>query len=216
MNLVLLHGLARTERTMRSLGELLSADGHVVHALPYPSRAGGLDSLARGMAASLDKLGLAGGGDELGFVAHSMGGLVLRALPRHLSGFRCGRCVLLGSPINGSIVAERFGNHPALRAFYGPALADLAPSRVRGLPGVPGPFGVIAGTRWTPLVPAATLLAVAARGERSDSTVLVRETRDEAMADFVEVPYAHSFLADRALVQRQVAYFLRNGVFERR
>lgn len=130
---------------MNALASVLAGAGHSVHNLDYPSRQQLLAELAENVAAQLRERGLADGGPDVGFVTHSMGAMVLRALPLSLSGFRCGRSVLLGPPFNGSVIAGHWGTHPLFRLLFGPALADLSPALVAQLPAVPGPYAVIAG-----------------------------------------------------------------------
>ncbi len=214
MRLALLHGLARSSRSMSTLAEALERGGHRAHLVDYGSRRAPLATIAVEVAEQLKTLGLADGGDDVGFVCHSMGGLVLRALPLALAGFACGRSVLLGSPVGGSLLAERLEARQPLRYFFGPALEDLTPARVAFLPKVPGAFGTVAGTRWSPLLPGAWLLRAFAPGRPSDSTVLVDETRSPDAADHVEVNVAHTFLARDAAVHRHVLRFLERGRFD--
>jgi hypothetical protein len=196
---------------MRALGRVLAAEGHRIHNVGYPSTRERLDDLAHGVAEQLRTRGLDGGGSDIGFVTHSMGGIVLRALPRVLPGFMCGRSVLLGPPINGSIIAERGGNHPLLKTLFGPALAELAPAMVATMQRVPGPFAVIAGSTWTPLLPSAHILRRLAPGQPSDSTVLVTETMAPDAAQHRVVKGTHSFLPMNADAQRLVVSFLKAG-----
>jgi hypothetical protein len=215
MKLVLLHGLARTTRSMTSLERTLERGGHTVTPLAYPSRQRRLPALARELAERLDAIGVGRGGPDAGFVTHSMGGLLLRALGGARPEVRWGRSVLLGCPLRGSILAERLHGVRAVRLLFGPALEDLSPAAVARLPEPPCTFGVIAGSTWSPLLPGAFFLRAWARGQPSDSTVLVEETRSPAAADHLVVPGVHSLLAQNREVQNQVLAFLSTGRFSR-
>lgn len=214
MRIVLLHGLARTSRSMRVLERTLAAAGHAPHRVGYRSRTAPLVAHAGAVARQLDALGLGAGGGDVGFVCHSMGGLVLRALAQVRPGFRCGRAVLLGCPIHGSILAERLGHVTPVRALFGPALADIARARLDRLPPPPcDELGAIAGTRWSPLLPGAFFLEVWARGRPSDGAVLVEETQTPHAVDHVTVPVIHTLLPTSRAVHAQVLAFLADGRF---
>jgi pimeloyl-ACP methyl ester carboxylesterase len=214
MKVVLLHGLARTTRSVASLGRILERAGHEVAPLAYRSRQRRLSVLARELAVRLDALGLGSGGPDTGFVTHSMGGLLLRALAAERPGVRWGRSVLLGCPLRGSILAERLCAVRAVRMLFGPALQDLSPAAVASLPDPPCVFGVIAGSTWSPLLPGAHFLRAWARGQPSDSTVLVEETRSPAATHHLVLPGVHSLLPQNARVQHQVLAYLATGRFD--
>jgi triacylglycerol lipase len=214
VRLVLLHALARSANSMRSMASFLSRQGHEVHVIEYATTHTRLMDIANNVGGQLERRGLFTGGADIGFVAHSMGGLVFRALGKVGPTFRCGRSVLVGSPIRGSIIAEHCSDWPIMKVLYGPAIADIAPRRVADLPPPPGPFATIAGTRRTRLLPASFILDRLAPGQRSDSTVLVEETRHSLEADHIEVAATHYMLPSTLEVQRQIALFLEHGRFD--
>src|SRR5262245_15086533 len=92
--LFLLHGLSRSARSMVPLARDLADAGFETHNLEYRSRRRSLADLAEDLSRNLADLGAEGGGPGVGFVCHSMGGLLLRALPLVRPGFRCGRSVM--------------------------------------------------------------------------------------------------------------------------
>jgi pimeloyl-ACP methyl ester carboxylesterase len=200
---------------MTSLERQLERAGHEVAPIGYASRRQPLRTLAAAVGERLDGIGAGRGGPDVGFVTHSMGGLLLRALAAERPDVRWGRSVLVGCPVSGSILAERLHRVRAVRLFFGPALEDLAPRAVEALPHPPCAFGVIAGSTWSPWLPGAHFLRAWARGQPSDSTVLVEETRSPAAADHVVVAGVHSLLPQNAEVHRQVLAFLATGRFLR-
>lgn len=210
---MLLHGLARTGWAMRPLARALERDGHETHVVGYASRSAPLRHLAGEVSDALLRLGLATGGEDVGFVAHSMGGLVVRALGLVMPGFSCGRSVVVACPMRGSLLASRLGASGAMRLAFGPALSDLTPEAVAALPAMPGPYGAIAGDTWSPLGPGAYFVRAWAPGRASDSTVLVDETRAEDAADHVVVRGVHGLLPASARVHDLVRVFLREGSF---
>lgn len=211
---VLFHALAREANSMRPLARFLAERGHGAHAIRFGTVHRSLAAVAQEAAASLQSHGLGDGGSDVAYVGHSLGGLVVRMLARQLPGFAWRGGVLLGSPIRGTVIAERGRHWLPLRALYGRVLDDMTPDAVARLPPPPGRFGTVAGTRWTPLLPAAHLTRALAPGEPSDSTVLVRETRHGDAADHVEVHACHFELPAHAAVHAQVAHFLEHGRFD--
>jgi pimeloyl-ACP methyl ester carboxylesterase len=213
MHLVLLHALARSPATMRSLARALEADGHEATILPYPSRVLPLDGLAEHVLEAIERRGLSRAGESLGFVGHSMGGVVYRAIARVEPTFRCGRSVLLGSPTMGSKVASVLAGIAPVRWAYGTALPELVPTSVQALPAFPGPTACIAGTRAFPLVPAYWVLRAIGELEPSDSTVLVREALHPEAAAHATIAAAHTFLPSHPEAHALTRRFLKAGNF---
>jgi triacylglycerol lipase len=207
MHLVLLHALARTALSMRRLGRDLEAAGHRITTIDYPSTRAPLPELARFVLDRLDSEGVHVDA-SVGFVGHSMGGLVYRSLPLARPSIRCGRSVVLGSPVNGSMVARALAAHAPFRLAYGPAFPMLAADHVSTLPPLPGPTLCIAGTRASPFVPAYWVLRALGNREPNDSTVLVREALHPDAEAHATVHAAHSFLASNVDVRRRVLAFV--------
>ena len=212
---MLLHGLGRTRYSMRRLERTLQARGYETLNHGYPSRSGDIASLAASMAQVVTAWADNG---PLDFVTHSLGGILVRAavasgaLPRD----RMGRVVMLGTPNEGSELADLLPTIPVIGSFYarvtGPAglelgtTADGVPGR---LPPVDFEVGVIAGDRsWNPWFSA--LL-----GEPNDGKVRVERTRVAGMTDFLVMPHWHPLLVSATDVIEQVVHFLECGAFKR-
>ncbi len=206
---VLLHGLARSDRAMRPLARRLAAEGFAVHALCY-------DSLRRdpeALVADLDALVSAccAEAERLHFVGHSLGAVLLRAYLAEHPLANLGRVVMLAPPNRGSELGDLVARSRLLRALFGPTAAQLGtgpeslPNRLR-----PPSFevGVLAGTRsWNPL--GSWLLP-----DQDDGTVSVASARLSGMRDFLALPVSHTFILRSALAASQAAHFLRHGRFE--
>lgn len=210
MIVVLLHALARTSFSMRGMARALERAGHETIAIDYRSTRAPLVMHAEHVLSVLARRGL-GARRDLGFVGHSMGGVVIRALPLADPTYHFARAVTLGSPVNGSKVAELLGAYAFFRAVYGPAFAELTPAFARTLPPAAGPIANIAGTRRAGWVPAAHVLRYFRVDEPSDSTVLVREAICENATARAEVDAPHSFLPSNREVQRLTLRFLERG-----
>lgn len=124
---VLLHGLARTRRSMRSLGRALEAEGRRVARLTYASTR---ESIERHAADLRDVLAGLEGVTRVSFVTHSLGGIVARtALADPEASWR-GRIevaslVQIAPPNGGSQTARRLDLAP-FRWFLGPSFTALA------------------------------------------------------------------------------------------
>ncbi len=209
MNVVLLHAIGRTRLSMRRLAARLGKEGYRAHCIGYPSTRKPMRELADIILDKLAGRDLLDG--EFDFVGHSMGGVMLRALFSRRPDLRVRRAVLLGAPINGSVIADHAGMLASL--YYGPAFADLRTSSVSELPAIPAPTGMIAGTRTLWVHPGLHYLRRLAPGEPSDSAVLLRETRADWLHEHTTVDVAHPALPANRRVLDLATRYLTTGTF---
>lgn len=208
---LLLHGLARTSRSMHPLARFLQRQGYLVHNAGYPSRNMSIEGLAQSHLpeafARLTEQGVA----TIHVVTHSMGGIVLRCFVRDAKPAHLGRVVMLSPPNQGSEVVDVLGRFAWFRWFFGPAGCQLGTGK-DGLPGRLGPvdfpLGIITGNR-----PALGLTHFFSGP--NDGKVSVARARVEGMDDFLVLPCGHSLIMRKAVVQLQVLHFLRHGCFQR-
>lgn len=207
---VLLHGLARTARSMSSLEDYLTDRNYLVANIGYPSREKKVESLAlEAIPRGLSACGEAEA-SPVHFVTHSMGGILLRYYLSRLSIDDLGRSVMIAPPNKGSEVVDELLDVPGFRAANGPAGAQLG-TGPEALPAKLGPVdypvGIIAGNKTiNPLL--SQLLP-----NPDDGKVSVESTRVEGMTDFRVVPASHTFIMDDEQVLALVAAFLREGSF---
>lgn len=205
---VLLHGLVRTDRSLRQLEKALSSADFQVHNLRYPSTNEPLDELL----VTLDRQisGCCADAPRLHFVTHSLGGILVRAYFSERSTSNVGRVVMLAPPNHGSEYADLFESSETFERLFGPTAPDLgtgADSLPNRLPSPSFEFGVIAGTRGVnPITP------LVIRGE-NDGTVSVASTTLPGMSDFITVPVSHSSIMRSDAVAGYVIQFLRHGRF---
>ena len=213
---LVLHGLGRTRSSMTQLVDYLSEHGdYDVLNVTYASTRVPLGEDARSLARLVSHLE---GVDEINFVAHSMGNLVIRhflhdqlAAARGLGiDPRIRRFVMLAPPNNGAALAERFQYDPVFRVVYGMGGQQFTKQWEQvqeRLATPPCPFGIIAGggvdrTGRNPLL----------EGD-DDMVVTVEETRLPGAADFVVVPVLHTFIMDNPQVHEYTLRFLQHGYF---
>ena len=205
---VLLHGLARTDRSLRPLEKRLSAAGFWVHNLRYPSTELGPEALVAHLHQQL--AACCAGAPRLHFVTHSLGGILVRAYLAEHALENLGRVVMLAPPNQGSEYVDRFGDSALFQSAFGPTGAELGTdpdSLPNRLPPPRFEFGVIAGTRG--VNPVSGLVVP---GE-SDGTVSVESTKLPGMSDFITVPVSHTFIMQSETVATYVIEFLRRGRF---
>ena len=185
---ILLHGVVRTWRSMNAMREPFEKAGYTVLRFGYPSTRTTIQQVAEHLHRAIESLE---GIDEINFVVHSMGGLVVRTYLAEHRDERMGRMVMLGVPNLGAHLADRLKDVALFRAIFGPAGQQLVADPAGFIARLPTPdfeFAVIAGARGTdrgynPLIP----------GD-DDGIVSVDSTRLPGAADFATVQGLHTFL----------------------
>ena len=208
---IVLHGLARTSASMATMAEALTEAGFVAVNVDYPSRDYPIEELAPlAVGAGLAQCAAAGASAKTHFVAHSLGGILVRKYLKDNVISNLGRVVMLGPPNQGSQAADALGDLPGIDWVHGPAGRQLG----KGPDSVPlalGPadfeLGVIAGTRTIDPITSAVL------DDPDDGRVSVADTRLEGMDDFVIVEHSHAFMMRLALPIELTIRFLRTGSF---
>jgi pimeloyl-ACP methyl ester carboxylesterase len=207
-DVVLLHGLGRTDRAMRPLAEALAAAGYRVHNLAYPSLAEEPEELVAIVTRQIDAC--CARAERLHVVTHSLGGLLARASLARAPRANLGRVVMLAPPNHGSAYVDLAREVDLPAAERVPAIAALGTDPAGfalALPAPTYPVGVIAGTRT--LNP---LDAVVVAGP-SDGAVSVASAQLDGMTDFLLVDATHSSIRRKPAVHAQVIAFLRSGRF---
>jgi len=207
---VLLHGIARTSRSLRKVESALQACGFATLNLDYASRRKPLDALAADIHPDITAFANAIGG-PLHFVAHSMGGLLTRVYVARHRPAALGRVVMLGTPNGGSEVADLLQGLWVYRAFYGPAGQQLTTEQAADLTSLPPPdyaIGVIAGVRSIDPIAARFILP-----RPNDGRVSVRSSKLVNMTDHTTVKASHTGLVRHRDAIDQTIAFLRDGRF---
>ena len=201
---VLVHGLYLHGLAMWPLARRLRRAGYEPVVFSYPSVRLSPVANARGLAQRVAALRTA----RVHFLAHSLGGIVIRQLFHQFPDQPPGRVVTLGAPHQGSAAASRLQ-----RRGLGFALGLSAEQGLLGkLPPWPADreLGSIAGTLNVGL---GRLLAVISGP--ADGTVRVAETRLPGMSDHICLPVSHTGMLFAPSVAAQACAFLATGRFRR-
>jgi hypothetical protein len=209
---VLLHGLFMRRPVMLALAWRLQQAGYRTRIFSY-------DTTGRTCAESARQLHRYVANIHAGtlhFVAHSLGGLVLRhGLPHWadpVADFgpnRRGHIVTLGTPHQGSDFARRLATFRLGRRLLGDSLENCL---LGGAPALPAgiSLGSLAGD--FPLGLGRTLPGLP---RPNDGMVAVAETRLEGMRDHVVLPVSHTGMLFSGTVAGQVLHFLQCGRFDK-
>ena len=207
---VLLHGIARTARSLRRIERALQTAGFATLNLDYRSRSKPLAALAADIHPQISDF--ADTTSQLHFLAHSMGGLLTRVYVARYRPARLGRVVMLGTPNGGSEVADLLRGLSLYRAFYGPAGQQLTTTQDDSLTSLPPPdypVGIIAGI--SSIDPIASYFVVP---RPNDGRVSLRSAQLANMADLTMVKASHTGLVRHPVAIAQAVAFLREGRFE--
>jgi pimeloyl-ACP methyl ester carboxylesterase len=207
---VLLHGIARTSRSLNKIERALQGSRFTTLNLDYASRSKPLEALAADIAPDIARFAERTNG-LIHFVGHSMGGLLIRVYLAKYRPARLGRVVMLGTPNGGSEVADLLQRLAIYRTFYGPAGLQLSTQQdpaLRALPPVDYDLGIVAGIGT--IDPISSLLVLP---RPNDGKVSVGRTMLDGMTDHTVVRASHPGLLRHPAAIGQTIAFLHEGRF---
>ncbi len=215
---VLLHGTVRSRSSLGGMARYLNQEGgYTAVNVSYASTREKIGD----HAASLKKLvdGLEGV-EEINFVAHSMGNLVVRHYLGDTTDPKSGRkmdprirrIVMLAPPNHGARMARTFQDNDIFRLVWGVSGAEMGRNWSRLEPRLATPgceFGVVAGD----IVVYGNVGNPIFEGE-NDLVVSVEETRLVGASDFAVLPVSHTTIMDDARTREYTLRFLLHGFFQ--
>jgi pimeloyl-ACP methyl ester carboxylesterase len=204
---ILVHGLwmsgfelAVLKRRLESAGEFRAL------AFSYPSLAGCMSDHAQ----SLLQCARSQRAEQMHFVGHSLGGIVVLRALEQAPDLPPGRAVLLGAPVQGSRAALGVSRLPFGRTILGTAVQEeCIDCTVREWKGS-REVGTIAGSMGLGLG-----RLFANLNTDHDGSVLVEETKLPGSKDHIVLSTSHTAMLFSAEVAEQTACFLRDGKFRR-
>jgi len=209
---ILLHGLARTSRSMNKAEKLLAAYGYQVINVDYPSRSAEISILAQKYISRAVQQCDVKGVKKIHFLTHSMGGILLRHYLASQTIDKLGRVVMLAPPNQGSEIVDKLGGWKLFYTLNGPAGLQLGTGN-SSVPNRLGPvgfeLGIIAGNKTINLLLSRLISGI------NDGKVSVSRAQVAGMKDFIVMPYSHPFIMRRKAVIEQALHFIQQGAFSR-
>lgn len=202
---ILVHGIIRSSKSFGKMRSRFQQEGYHAFCFDYPSTRVTIAESAEFLHRVIESMD---GIDEINFVVHSMGGLVVRAYLAEHHDERIRRMVMVGVPNLGAAMADRVQGIALYKAIFGPAGRQLVRDPGGFIAKLPTPdfeFAIIAGARGSEngynfLIP----------GD-DDGTVGVDSTRLPGAADFIAVRGIHSFLPGHHSVIDHSLRFVKEG-----
>jgi len=208
--IILLHGLARTSRSMNKAAELLAAYGYQVINVDYPSRSAEISILAQKYISQAVQQCEVKGVKTIHFLTHSMGGILPRDYLARQTIDKLGRVVMLAPPNQGSEVVDKLGSWKLFYTLNGPAGLQLGTGN-SSVPNRLGPvnfeLGIIAGNKTVNLLLSRLISGI------NDGKVSVSRAQVSGMQDFIVMPISHPFIMRRKAVIEQALHFIQQGAF---
>jgi len=210
---IIVHGFLMNSLVMKVIGKRFKAKGWKVHYFNYDSTFFEKETTLSELKKLVDNIK----GDDLYFVGHSMGGLVIRQFIHDNPSVRHKRVVTLGTPHNKStfanLVSESLLNE--LFGINGEAglIADLKEwdSETE--------IGSIAGSKPFGLFSVFSFLAPKKTEKEHllphDGTILVKETQLEGQEDHIVLNVSHTGLVYSKEAFEQTIHFFEKGKFKK-
>lgn len=204
-NILLIHGFLMNPLEMRLIGKRLKKSGFNVYYIKYPSVTKTSAENAKIIYRKIKQLQL----PQLHIVAHSLGGLVTLHLFNQFPDLPINRVVMLGTPINGSLIAKRMQHWFIISPLFTRSMTNALSGE--GLPAWTNhhDWGMIAGNKNFGIATIFNNLP-----KESDGTVMIEETKHQKQTDHIVVHSSHTGLLFSSIVARLTANFLATGRFK--
>jgi len=216
--LVLIHGLGRSRASMNKIKKYFLARDFEVFNAGYNGISNDYAQILKRLENQL--LGWVNPSLPLHFVGHSLGGILIRGLlaaqPQWQRRDNPGRCVMLGSPNQGTATADFMQSHRWL-SYLTPRVGKELTRDSQLLKSLPEPelqTGIIAGNvDFSLLIPVSWYYKRATENAPGDGVVEIERTKIQNMHDFIIMPLHHSFMTWDSSLVKEVDQFIQHGRF---
>jgi pimeloyl-ACP methyl ester carboxylesterase len=207
--IILVHGFFRKSRDMKTLSNMLKDMGYKTHAVNLPTIFKSLEDCYLAFKEQLDALNI-DKQDTCHFVGHSMGGLIIRYYLSKHKVPNIGKCVFIGTPNQGSRLADIADNIPLAARILKPipALRSDAVPIAEPLNIPPPEVGIIAGNNHR-------MITGPFLNKPNDGRVEVASSKLPAhlMKDFIVLPFIHTKIHQQLICAKLLSEFLETGKF---
>jgi pimeloyl-ACP methyl ester carboxylesterase len=203
---VLVHGFNKNCNDMRYLEAALTVAGYSAYSANLPTTFGSLDEAAQSLYFQIKDI--VNEAESVCYVAHSMGGLIVRRYIRTQAQCNVEKCVFIATPHGGSRLAKVADTIPGYSAIFKPII-DLLPNAGYDLLDKSREFrvGIIAGNKSEGVLGKLFL-----NGE-SDGRVEIDSAKAGDADEFVVVPFGHKDIHHREETASLVIKFIKMGSF---
>lgn len=203
---VLVHGFNKGPRDMRYLADYLQQQGYKTVSVNLPTLFGSIEDCVAALDKQLSYYHQQGA--TFHFVAHSMGGLVVRRWWQLYTKHQPAHSVFIATPHKGSALASFAIKIPGYGLLFKPVHALLPDAGFAPrCEAPPNNLGLIAGTKSFGLLTPIWLK------EPNDGRVEVAAVICEDADASIELPFNHKQIHHRPETAHQVTHFLKHGVF---
>lgn len=209
---ILLHGIGRTNKSMKKIEKALIKDGYIVKNINYSSTKKNISSIVENELKEVVQDCIDKKANKIHFVTHSMGGIVVRYFLQNNKIPKNSNIVMLSPPNNGSEISDHLKDWYVYKKIYGPAGQELGKEK-SGILNELKPIkdcniGIIAGNK--SIEPWFSFLL----SGKDDGKVAVESTKLEEMTDFIVFHDTHTFIMYDKKVINEIRHFLKYGKFE--
>lgn len=205
--ILLLHGLGRTKKSMSVLAWYLEKHNYQTFNFEFNSRGASIGVHVDSLYSYIQQNDLAG--KTIDVVAHSLGNIVVRTLLNcHPDIVKINRFVMLGPPNQGSALALKLARFSLFRMIMGPTLDELANLTLDDSICLKAEVGILAGGSGTRF----GFMPFVHKGD-NDMIVTVNETALTGARQHKIVFGIHALLMVQPKVLREVLHFLQVGKF---
>ena len=205
---ILVHGYNKSSKDMSFIANQLKIWGYKTLSVDLPTTFGSLEECSDVLSDTICLMNFKK--HIIHFIGHSFGGLIIRYYLSQYAMPNIGKCVLIATPNNGTILSDIINDYALPMMEVLKPLKSLKTGMVEIAPpkNIPCPdFGVIAG-KLNELFLGKLFLS-----KNSDGRIEVESTRFGLMKDFVELPYDHKNIHHQLKTVKMVHHFLCYGNF---
>lgn len=203
---VLVHGFFKNQDDMRFLRQQIELEGLKTQSVTLPTTFGSLDDAVKSLHLQIG--GRISGDSKICFVAHSMGGLIVRRyIDKYGSNF-VHSCIFIATPHGGTKLADIANVIPGYSAVFKPISCLISGNSYISFDDAKTfKIGIIAGSKRVGILGNLFL------SSESDGRVEVSSANAVDADDFVVVPFGHQDILNQPETASLVLKFLRNGTF---